>query len=117
MNELPSATVILSAIAAGMILGLSIGTDKESRLRGTRTPLTSIWRPRSPLGAVMRGLLWLLGVTVVMTVVVVITLRVGGAYPLSKVDRYTFLVFWFCSTACSRHLRYCYWKKKSRTIV
>jgi len=113
MNELPSVVVILAALISGMILGSNLSTNMEYKLRGTREPLFTILRTKSAFGIALNQILWLLIVSIAMVATAVFIMRMGNVYPLSKADRYAFVILWFISIACAKYLRYCYWKKKS----
>lgn len=112
MNELPSGAVILAALISGIILGLNISTDYERRVRGSKKCLFAIFRDGSVSGVIFNRIFFLLVVSVAMMVVAVFIMRAGNVYPLSKIDRYAFVFFWFASTAFAKYLRFLYWKRK-----
>lgn len=113
MSELPSVAVVLAALVSGIIFGLNLSSNVEYKVRGSKEPLFAILRSGSAFGVALNQMLWLLIVSVVMVAVAVFIMRVGNAYPLSKIDRYAFVVFWFVSIAFAKYLRYCYWKRKA----
>jgi len=113
MSELTSVAVVVAALVSGIIFGFNLGTEVESKVRGYKKPLFSIFPSASLLGLALNQVFSLLIVSTVMVAVAVLILRVGNAYPLSQNDRYVFVIIWFASIAFAKYLRYNYWKRKS----
>lgn len=116
MSEVSSVAVIFAASISGMILGLNLSSNAEHKVYGPKNPLAALLRNSSGFGVAFSQVLWLLIVCVAMVAAAVFIMRLGNVYPMSKTDRYTFVVFWFLSVGCAKYLRYCYWKRKSKRL-
>ena len=113
MNELPSAAVVISALFSGFILGLSLSTKVERKVRDTKKSLFTISHSASLFGFTLNQVFFLLIVSVFVVTAAVLIMRIGNAYPLSQIDRYAFVILWFASIIFAKYLRYCYWKNKN----
>lgn len=104
--------VIAAAVIAGVILGFSEATEVERQANNYAKRRFDIFQNTSLFGATFNRIFPLFVSFVIGAGIAVTIMRMGNVYPLSKIDRYTFVIFWFLSIACAKYLRYCYWKKK-----
>jgi hypothetical protein len=111
MEEFRLYAIALAGIASGAILGASIPTNTERKVRQGSTG----WRPFSNASIVGIVLNQVLGLAVLGTLMVVVgvgILQAGSAYPLGQSDRYLLAGCLFAGAAVAKWLRYRYWKSR-----
>lgn len=111
METLRCIAIVFAGVASGAILGASISTETERKIRGPRAQW-GVFPSSSILGVVANQLLHLALLGAAVVVVSVGALRLGDAYPLSQADRYFLAIALFVGAAAAKWLRYRYWKGK-----
>lgn len=104
--------VVLAGLCSGAVLGVSIATETERRIRRNGAGWT-LFNNSHWLGLILNEVIRLLILVLILTGVCVAILQIGNAYPLTQPDRYTLGGLWLAGALLAKWLRYEYWKRRA----
>ena len=111
MIELLSPVVVAAGIFSGIVLGATIQTETERKVR--RIP-AGRWLPFSDstlLGLIFNQIIFLVILASLFSATCMAILHFGNAYPLSKYDSITLSFSMLFGAAGAKWFRYRYWRK------
>jgi hypothetical protein len=112
MDEYRLYAIALAGLISGAILGASIPTNTERKIRVSGAGW-HLFSNASLTGVVLNQLLQLAVLGALVAGVLIGILRTASAYPLGQIDRYLLVGCLFSAAAIAKWVRYRYWKSKS----
>jgi len=109
VNESISIVIVVSGLVSGAIIGVTIATHTERKVR--RSGGMTLFSNSNGLGVILNSVLTLFLVAVLFITVAVVILWLGGAYPLSQLDKYTLATSVLVGAAVAKWLRFLYWRR------
>ena len=112
MIEPISLIVAASGMISGGIIGVTISTRSELKIRGGDS-LNRLFSYGRRLGPMSNALLQLVIVGVLISATSVGILSLGDAYPLSQHDKNAFVFSFLLGAAIAKWFRYLYWSRNA----
>ena len=102
-----------SGLGAGAVLGASIASETEWKIRGD-VPGLVIFPRNSFVGIILNQLIALCLIAAAMALIGLGTLYLGGAYPVRADTQMIWAVSLLAGGFIAKWLRYRYWKRRSQ---